>query len=402
MNIRQHMTKTALSLTLVLTLFSGAHAAEFLVGALNPLTGVGGPYGPGMLAAIKIAAEEVNAAGGILGNQVVVISEDTQTDPEAAVRAAKKLIEVNKVPAILGTWSSGVSMAVVPLTTRAGIIEMNTSGAPELSKIGKETGLVFRTQASNTLFGVVFARIAQKEGYKKAATMAFNNPSGIGNTEEFAKNFTAAGGTLTGKVVYEPNQASYRSELEKVLATKPEVIVMGSYIKDTTIILKEWYQLNEPMKFIAPAWAVNPKLIETLGPEIPEGIIAVDAVPNSSSKTFAGFAERYKKETGVEVTKNPYAPMVYDQMIVLALAAEAAKSTDPKVIAAKVRDVSGPPGEMVFSYAEGVAALKAGKNIDFDGASSAIDFDESGDVRPTFGVYRVEKGQLPLKYTIRP
>jgi branched-chain amino acid transport system substrate-binding protein len=402
MKIKQLIVKIGFSMALLLALGGGAQAADFLVGALNPLTGVGGPYGPGMLAAIKIAAEEVNAAGGILGNKVVVISEDTQTDPEAAVRAAKKLIEVNKVPAILGTWSSGVTMAVVPLTTRAGIIEMNTSGAPELSKIGKETGLVFRTQASNTLFGVVFSMIAQKEGYKKAATMAFNNPSGIGNTEEFAKNFTAAGGTLTGKVVYEPNQASYRSELEKVLATKPQVIVMGSYIKDTTVILKEWYQLNEPMKFIAPAWAVNPKLIETLGPEITEGVIAVDTVPNSASKTFAGFAERYKKAVGEDVSKNPYAPMVYDQMIVLALAAEAAKSTDPKAIAAKVRDVSGPPGEMVFSHAEGQAALKAGKNIDFDGASSAIDFDENGDVRPTFGVYRVEKGQLPLKYTIKP
>ena len=402
MKIRHLIVKIGFSTALVLGLVSGAPAAEFLVGALNPLTGVGGPYGPGMLAAIKIAAEEVNAAGGILGNKVVVISEDTQTDPEAAVRAAKKLIEVNRVPAILGTWSSGVTMAVVPLTTRAGIIEMNTSGAPELSKIGKETGLVFRTQASNTLFGVVFSMIAQKEGYKKAATMAFNNPSGIGNTEEFAKNFKAGGGAITGGVVYEPNQPSYRSELEKVLATQPQVIVMGSYIKDTTIILKEWYQLNEPMKFIAPAWAVNPKLIETLGPEVTEGVIAVDAVPNSASKTFASFAERYKKATGDEVGKNPYAPMVYDQMILLALAAEAAKSTEPKVVAAQVRDVSGPPGEVVYSYAEGLAALKAGKNIDFDGASSAIDFDENGDVKPTFGVYQVEKGQLPLKYTIKP
>jgi branched-chain amino acid transport system substrate-binding protein len=377
-------------------------AAEFLVGALNPLTGVGGAYGPGMLASIKIGADEINAAGGILGNKVVIISEDTQTDPEAAVRAAKKLIEVNKVTAILGTWSSGVTMAVVPLTTRAGIIEMNTSGAPELSKVGKETGLTFRTQASNTLFGVVFAKIAAKEGYKKAATMAFNNPSGIGNTEEFAKNFTAAGGTLTGKVVYEPNQASYRSELEKILATKPQVIVMGSYIKDTTIIIKEWYQLNEPMKFIAPAWAVNPKLIETLGPEITEGIIAVDAVPNSGSKTYSSFAERYKKTTGEDMTKNPYAPMVYDQMILLALAAESAKSNDPKAIAAKVRAVSGPPGQMVYSFGEGLAAIKAGKEVDFDGASSAIDFDENGDVSPTFGIYQVEKGKLPLKYTIKP
>jgi len=402
MQAKGFLLGTVMIVLLLLGFAMSAQAGEFKIGALNPLTGVGGPYGPGMLEAIKIAAEEVNAAGGILGNTVVIISEDTQTEPDAAVRAAKKLIEVNKVSAILGTWSSGITMAVLPLTTSAGIIEMNVSGAPAISGIGKETGLVFRTQASNTLFGVIFSKVALREGYKKAATMAFNNPSGRGNTEEFAKSFKASGGVITGVVVYEGNQPSYRSELEKVLATKPEVIVMGSYIKDTTIVLKEWYQLNEPMKFIAPAWAVNPKLIETLGAEVTEGVIAVDTVANTSSKTYVNFVESFKKVTGQTPDRNPYAPMVYDQVILLGLAAEAAQSTDPKAIVSKMREVSGPPGEVVYGFAEGLAKLKEGKDIDYDGASSAIDFNECGDVSPTFGIYQVEKGKLPLKYTLRP
>ena len=402
MKIRKTGFKVVVVLGAILGLLSIGQAAEFKIGALNPLTGVGGPYGPGMLQAIKIGAEEVNQTGGIRGQKVMIYSEDTQTDPDAAVKAAKKLIEVNKVSAILGTWSSGITMSVLPLTTRAGIIEMSVSGAPAISEIGKETGLVFRTQASNTMFGVVFSKIAIKEGYKKAGTMAFNNPSGRGNTEEFAKNFKASGGEITGGVVYEGNKPSYRSEIEKVLATKPDVIVMGSYIKDTTIILKEWYQLNEPMQWIAPAWAVNPKLIKTLGPDVTEGIIAVDTVPNTASKTYERFVASFKKATGEEPNRNPYAAMVYDQMILLALAAEAAQSMDPKAIAAKLREVSGPPGAIVHSYEEGVKTLQTGKPIDYDGASSAIDFNAAGDVSPTFGVYRVEKGQLPLKYTMRP
>jgi branched-chain amino acid transport system substrate-binding protein len=94
--------------------------------------------------------------------------------------------------------------------------------------------------------------------------------------------------------------------------------------------------------------------------------------------------------------------MVYDQMILVALAAEAAQNTDPRAIAAKLAEISGPPGEIVYGYADGLAKLKAGKAIDYDGASSAIDFNESGDVSPTFGVYRVEKGELNLKYTVGP
>ncbi len=98
----------------------------------------------------------------------------------------------------------------------------------------------------------------------------------------------------------------------------------------------------------------------------------------------------------------PYAPKVYDQMILLGLAAEAAQSTDPQVFKTKIREISGPPGEVVYGFEEGLAGLKADKQIDFDGASGAIDFNESGDVSPTFGIYRVENGKLILKYTYSP
>ena len=90
-----------------------AYTGEFRVGALNPLTGSGGFYGPGMLEAIRIAADEINAAGGILGNRVVVYSEDTQTDPEAAVRAAKKLIEVHKDD-LAGNFQYDKLLALIP------------------------------------------------------------------------------------------------------------------------------------------------------------------------------------------------------------------------------------------------------------------------------------------------
>jgi branched-chain amino acid transport system substrate-binding protein len=352
-----------------------------------------------MLMAIRIAVDEINAGGGILDNRVVVFSEDTKTDSKTAVPAVRKLIEDHKVCAVLGTWSSGVTMSVLPLTTRAGIIEMNVSGAPAISQIGKKTGLVYRTQASNTQFGVVYAEICKRAGFKKAATMAFDNPSGRGNTEEFVRNFKSAGGIVTGGVVYEGGKASYRLELEEVLATKPEVIVLGSYMNDTMIILKEWHRLKIPVHIIAGAWAINPELIQALGPKITEGIWAVDTVPNTSSRTYVRFAEKFRNVTGRDPDKNPYAPKVYDQMILLALAAEAAQSTDPQVFKTKMREISGPPGELVYGFEEGLTALRAGKRIDFDGASGAIDFNEFGDVSPIIGIFRVENGKLILKYT---
>ena len=108
-------------------------AETFRIGAMNPVTGAGSPYGTGMQRMIVTAAEMVNAAGGAHGRRLEVFAEDDQTSPQAGVLAARKLLDVNRVRAILGSWASGVSLAVVPITNDANAIFMNTSGAPALS-----------------------------------------------------------------------------------------------------------------------------------------------------------------------------------------------------------------------------------------------------------------------------
>lgn len=393
------MRKRTILPVLLLLFFLPLHATaqeELRIGTLTPLTGAGGPYGPGMLHAIQLAAEQVNAAGGVNGAQIRLFSEDTQTEPEAAVRAAQKLIEVNRVSAILGTWSSGITMAVVPLTIDAGILEFNVSGAPELTTL-EDNNLVWRTQASNTLFGEAFAEIAGRLGVSQAATLAFNNPSGRGNTQEFARVFRENGGTVLSEIVYNPDQSTYRSELEQTLATNPEAIVMGSYLPDTTVVLKEWYQLfGDDVIWITPAWAVNRELVETLGAEVVEGVYAVDTVPSFESPAYINFMRDFEERFGYSPDANPYAPMVYDQMISLALAFAAAGSNDPLVAKEHLVDVTNAPGTTVHSFEDGLAALASGGSIDYDGASSKIDFDEAGDVRPSFGLYQVQDGVIEL------
>ncbi len=366
-------------------------AEPFRVGALCPITGAGGPYGSGMQQAILFAAKEINDAGGAGGRTIEVIAEDTQTAPDAAVTAARKLIDVNKVQAIFGTWSSGVTLAVLPITAAAGIPEMNCSGAPAISTEDKDD-LVWRYQATNDRFGQAFAKIAEKYGWKRPATMAFNNASGIGNTEGFKKAWTAMGGEVVAEVVYEPNRPSYRSELQSVLAANPDVIVTGSYLPDTTIILREWYQAGGENKWIIPAWAANDKLVEALGNEVVEGVIAVDSISNEKSRAFAHFSELYQKATGSPGSSNVYAAMTYDMMIVWGLAMEAAgEGASVKEINAKIRDIANPDGKVVETFAEGKEALKSGP-INYEGASSRLDFDEYGDVTPDFSESTIKNG----------
>jgi branched-chain amino acid transport system substrate-binding protein len=373
----------------------------FRVGALCPVTGSGGPFGSGMQKMISAVAEAVNAAGGAAGRKIEVVAEDGQTSPQAAVLAAKKLIEVNRCQAILGTWSSGVSLAVVPLTNDANIILMNTSGAPALSvPPANAKGLSYRFQATNDRFGRAFAEVAQKEGFKRPATMAFNNASGIGNAEGFRKAWEAKGGKVVESVVYEPNQPSYRSELQKVLAANPDVIVTGSYLADTTIILREWFQTGQPVRWIMPGWAASPDLVKALGSEVTEGVFSIDSVSNENAPSYKAYDEAYRKAMNAPGSTNVYAAMTWDMMNTLALAIEAAKATDTAAINAKIREVANPPGTQVYSFAEGKEALKSGK-INYEGASSVLDFDQYGDVTPDFGVFLIEKGKLDRKYVVK-
>lgn len=406
MTVTRRQTLAGLAGSLALPLISGASLAQaagsFRIGALNPVTGSGSPYGSGMQKMILAAAEMVNAAGGAGGRKLEVFAEDTQTQPQPAVLAAKKLIEVNKVQAILGTWASGVSLAVMPLTNDAGALLMHTSGAPALSgPPANAKGLGYRFQATNDRFGRAFAEIARKEGFKRPATMAFNNASGIGNTEGFRKAWEPAGGKILEAVVYEPNQPSYRAELQKILAAKPDVIVTGSYLADTTIILREWFQTGQDVKWVIPGWAANDDLVKALGPDVTAGIFSVDSISNETAESFKLYDAAYRKAMNQPGLGNVYAAMTWDMVVTLALAMEAAgPGADVAAINAKVREIANPAGTKVHSFAEGKEALKSGK-INYEGASSVLDFDEFGDVTPDFGVSIITAGKVERKYVVK-
>jgi branched-chain amino acid transport system substrate-binding protein len=369
------------------------------IGALNPVTGSGSPYGTGMQKMIIAAAETVNAAGGVLGRQIQIFAEDDQTNPQAGVLAAKKLIEVNRVQAILGTWASGVTLAVLPLCKTANIPIFHTSGAPDLSDLKVTGGLGYRFHTPNGRTGRCYAEMCKKEGFKRVATMAFNNASGLGLTEGFAKAWKEMGNDIVEKVVYEPNQPSYRSELMKVLAAKPDAIVTGSYYADSTIIMREWFQTGQKTRWVIPGHATTPEFIKAVGPAA-EGVLTADLVVARESPSYPAYDEAYRKQMGQPGEANIYAAMTWDMLVALALAIEATGSDKMTEVNKNIRTVANPPGTAVHGFAEGKQKLKTGK-IDYDGCSSVLNFDENGDITPDFGVYQIESGVLARKYTLR-
>src|SRR6266446_5866748 len=127
-----------------------AQAAPIRLGTLTPLTGAGGNYGPSMRKAMEWVAEQVNGAGGVNGRKIQLASEDDQTNPEAAVRAARKLIDVDKVAAIMGTWASAVTTAVAPLCWESKTFLTTVSGADSITLLPHQ-GYLIRTQPTGHL-----------------------------------------------------------------------------------------------------------------------------------------------------------------------------------------------------------------------------------------------------------
>ncbi len=149
--------------------------APLQLGVLTPLTGAGGFDGPRMLKAMQAVVDEVNAAGGLLGRKVELVVEDDQTNPEAAVRAARKLIDVTKVPAIMGTWASAVTTAVAPVCWESKTFLTTVSGADSITKLPHQ-GYLIRTQPNNYLQAAKHAEFIAALGVKRCYMMSIQAP----------------------------------------------------------------------------------------------------------------------------------------------------------------------------------------------------------------------------------
>ncbi|MEM9814484.1 MAG: ABC transporter substrate-binding protein, partial [Pseudomonadota bacterium] len=240
------------------------------IGSLTPLTGVGGTYGPSMRDAIAGVIAEVNAAGGVLDQQIELVSEDTQTSPEAAVRAARKLIDVDGVSAILGTWASSVTTAVAPLAWESQTMLMCVSGADSITELPHQ-GFICRTQPNSKLQIRVAGDFMVEEGASQMAWIGPQTPfaaSSIAILEEIA----GASGAGMESLIYEADKSTYRSEVDQILRDSPDFIMLGGYAADSTVLLRDIWQAGYEGKIIGPAYAVNSSVLEALPAEVTEGL----------------------------------------------------------------------------------------------------------------------------------
>jgi len=358
------------------------------IGTLMPLTGAGGPFGENMQRAVIAAVKEINTAGGPLGMRIQLFNEDTQTDPEAAVRGAKKLIELNKVSAVIGTWASSVTLAVAPVALENKVVEMSTSGASRITKIQKK-GFIYRTEPDDLLFGRAYGEYALQRGWKRASVLGLNVPFTETTVAAFQKRFESGGGKLLQTIIYNPGQSTYRTETLRAFDGNPDFIHISGYGPDLTTILRGAYQSGLKGVFVVPGFAVSSDLLKNTGPAA-EGILLVEE--GVAEKTVA--YKHLVKLMG-EDKYYSFAAQAYDMIQLIALAIEAAGDKSGRAINRVMREISGPPGVIVSSFEKGAKVLRHGEAINYGGASGPVDFDENGNItKANFRISEVRNGKV--------
>ncbi|MFC1896415.1 ABC transporter substrate-binding protein [Thermodesulfobacteriota bacterium] len=382
----------------VLAFSGGALAADITVGTLMPSTGPLKEYGPNCQNGVKLAAKQMAAAGF----EIKLVHEDSETSAIPATDAAKKLVEIDGVVAIIGALSSGVTVPVAEsVTCPSGVIMISpASTSPLITVLPSDQGkdFLFRTCPSDALQGVVAGKLAASYN-KTAAVLYVNNPYGQGLAEEFKKSFEKWHGKVVAMVPHDEKAAeSYTAELRKALAENPDRLCAFSYPEHAKIYCKEAIEFFKYRRFLFCDGTKSEDIVKAIGAKGVEGQFGT-APGSAGGDPLETFNADYTAEYG-KLPPLPFITNAYDGAAVIGLAAYAAKAKGLPLTSENIRDnmraVSAPPGEIIKpgEFKKAFELLSQGKAINYEGAAGAVDFDMDGDVVTPIEVWKYANGKI--------
>lgn len=360
------------------------------IGVLAPLTGEIGEFGQIVSEAFEMGINEINATGLNTCGEIRLQFADTETNPEVAIREADQMIgSAENLVGFFGP-SSGEMVALVDTAHEQELMLVSPySGTTELNELGGD--FVYRTVASDLADGEAAAAFIIDQGWETAAVLAQVAESPLSSANVVREQLTDADIDILADVEIVAGQASYEAELSQVIAQNPEVIYMSVGIESGVTILREADALGYEGNWMLSADLVGQDTIDLAGPEVvEEKVFAEGAEADPDLPEYQRFAELYQEEFGVE--PKVFSPNAYDAAMLFGLGMMAADECTGAGINAVFRDVAGPPGTKVGSFEEGAQALMNGEEIDYDGASGVLEFDESGTPPASFAIFQVRNG----------
>ncbi|SMD19759.1 ABC transporter substrate-binding protein [Rhizobium sp. RU36D] len=400
------MKKTLLQLSTALGLLLAAGAAnaadcKITIGLVMELTGPAGAYGQAGAKSVEMAFRDINEAGGVRGCDLVTDTRDSQSQGNVAVDAATQLVQVKKVPAVIGGIISSVSIPILTsVTGPAKIVQVSpASSSPTLTKLGREgktNGIFFRTITSDALQGVAAAKYAIDKGFKKLAIIHVNNDFGVNMVAEFSRAYKALGGEIASVTPYNEKQSSYQSEVTAGMAGEPDGLYLVSYPVDGATIARSWISQGGVQKFLLNDGMNSPDFIDSVGAEYLKEAYGTSS-GTSPTKSTEYFNANYEAFSGI-APSNPAADRSYDAGAIVGLAVAIAGSEDPAAIKDAIYKVVDPTGEPIFAgkdeFQKALGLIKEGKPIRYQGVIGAVSFDKYGDITGPFRLWGIKDGKV--------
>lgn len=401
------MKRTMLKLSAALLLAgtaSVAHAADckITVGVVMELTGPAGEYGQAGAKSVEMAFRDINDAGGVDGCTLATDTRDSQSTGNVAVDAATQLVQVKKVPAIIGGIISSVTIPILTsVTAPAKVVQVSpAASSPTLTQLGRDgktNGIFFRTITSDALQGVAAAKYAIDSGFKKLSIIHVNNDFGVNMSGEFTSAYKALGGTIISDTPYNEKQSTYASEVTAAMAGSPDALYLISTPVDGATIARTWISQGGVQKFLLNDGMNNPDFIESVGAEYLNNAYGTSS-GTSPTKSTEYFNANYKAFSGGIEPTNPAADRAYDAGAIVGLAIAVAGGPDPAKIKDAVYKVVDPKGEPIFAgkeeFAKALKLIKEGKPIRYEGVIGPVNFDQYGDITGPFRLWKITDGKV--------
>lgn len=349
-----------------------------IVGSMLPATGDLAFLGPPEFAGVEKAILEIDAGGGVLGSPVTYIEGDSgDTTTDIASQTVDSHL-AQGVQAIIGAASSGVSLTVIDKITSNGVVQFSPANTAPALTTYPDNGLYFRVSPSDVLQGAVIAADAIDNGVESMAVIARQDPYGEGLKDAVVKDFGAAGGTVTADLLYDPAAPSFEAEVAEIVASGPQAVTVIGF-EETVKLLQEMIKQGAGPQDIQ-IYLVDGNISTTAYEDFPAGTMTgTRATVPSGEADLTAFNESLL-EVDPDLTDFAYGAQSYDSMMLIALAAEAAGCGDGVSIAEFLPIVAGNGGEACDNWVDCKALLDAGTDIDFQGVTGPVDFNEYGDL----------------------
>jgi branched-chain amino acid transport system substrate-binding protein len=400
--VGQVFLQTATAFALIMGV--GAAKAEdctITVGVVMELTGPAGEYGQAGAKSVEMAFRDLNAAGGAQGCKLVTDMRDSQSQGNVAVDVATQLVQVKRVPVVIGGIISSVSIPILTsVTAPAKVVQVSPgSSSPTLTALGRDgktNGVFFRTITSDALQGVATAKFALDKGFKKVAVIHVNNDFGVNMLAEFSKAYKALGGEIVSATPYNEKQPSYQAEVTAAMAGKPDGLYLISYLVDGTTIARAWISRGGVAKFLLNDGMNSTDFIQSVGAKYLNEAYGTSSGTSPTASTEY-FNANYKAFSNIDPA-SPAADRSYDAGAIVGLAIAAASRKEPLAIRDAIFKVVDPNGTPVFAgkdgFARALALLKEGKPIRYEGVIGPVSFDKYGDITGPFRLWKITDGKV--------